>query len=307
MPESKKKLTSLDKKRLKHDQRRLEDKLDRMIGFHFWKTYIACSLWSNIKTPVNLTITICTALTSMHSAASNGSSFISDELNMKLNIATFITSIISTFFTPQKQYTDLNEILCAYTELGNSFEKVIYSGLSPDKKIDEYTKLLDKANDLIKIQSSKHRNFVTDLLHTIVRIVFMNSNDRWMKEGSIEFYEKIQDNRIELDFSLDELKRTRKRASCWERLCSCFYTRSMKEKQPTPQANTETPSEIEMTEQKNIANERETLDIHEFRRRHDRRRNETYNPSDSDDTFEEEEDNPLAEEEKNEERVANSV
>ena len=49
----------------------------------------------------------------------------------------------------------------------------------------------------------------------------MDSNDRWMKTGTFDFYDKIQDM-IELDFDLDSLKYENKKASLFEKICSCF-------------------------------------------------------------------------------------
>lgn len=207
-------------RRIKHEQRRLEDKLDKMIGFYYWRTYWSTSLWANLATPLNLGITIFTALMTAHSSSS--SSFISDDLNMKINIATFFISIINTFFAPQKQFNDLNEYLSKWSDLGNNFEKVIFSDSDPVTKITEYISILDVANAIHKEQFTKHRNFVTDLLHIIIRIVFMNSNDRWMNSGPFEFYEKIQDAGIELEFDFKKFKRDYKHAGVLERLCSCF-------------------------------------------------------------------------------------
>ncbi len=207
-------------RRVKHEQRRLENKLDRKLGFYYWRTYWATSLWANLATPLNLGITIFTALMTAHS--SSGSSFISDSVNMQINIATFFISIINTFFTPQKQFTDLNEYLSQWSDLGNSFEQIVFSDSEPAVKINEYTEILNKANTVHKEQFSKHRNFVTDLLHVLVRTLFMNSNDRWMSDGSFEFYEKIQEAGIELEFDYKEFKYSYKKANLLERLCYCF-------------------------------------------------------------------------------------
>lgn len=199
--------------------RRLEDKLDKMIGFFFWKTYVATTLYTNISTPINLTITIFTALTTAHSSTS--SSFISNEMNMKLNLITFVVSILNSYFTPQKEFNELNEYLIKWSDIGNRFEKVIYTSVTYEQKVISYTSLLDEANQLYKDQYIKKRNFLTDLLHSIVKTVFMNSNDRWMKTGTFDFYEKIEEV-IELDFDLEELKYENKKASILERICSCF-------------------------------------------------------------------------------------
>lgn len=199
--------------------RRLEDKLDKMIGFFFWKTYVAATLYANISTPINLTITIFTALMTAHSSTS--SSFISSEMNMKINLVTFLVSILNSYFTPQKEFNELNEYLIKWSTLGNCFEKCIYTNNTYEEKIANYTKLLDEANNLYKEQYLKKRNFLTDMLHTIVKFTFMDSNDRWMKQGTFDFYEKISEC-IELDFDLNEFKYNSKKATIFEKICSCF-------------------------------------------------------------------------------------
>ena len=199
--------------------RRLEDKLDKMVGFYFWKTYVASTLYANISTPMNLTITVFTALMTAHSSTS--SSFISNDLNMKMNLITFVVSILNSYFTPQKEFNELNEYLIKWSDIGNRFEKAIYTSNTYEQKISSYTGLLDEANSLYKDQYLKKRNFLTDLLHTFFKLFFMNSNDRWMRDGTFDFYEKINDV-VELDFDLEEFKYKNKKASVFERICSCF-------------------------------------------------------------------------------------
>jgi len=48
---------------LEDQLRTIENKLDKEIGFYYWKRYIASAFWSNISTPINLSITLLTAIT----------------------------------------------------------------------------------------------------------------------------------------------------------------------------------------------------------------------------------------------------
>ena len=218
----------MDQNMANYETRRLEDKLDKMLGTNYWRTYWATSLWANLSTPINLTITIFTSLMATHSTSS--SSFLSDDTNMKINLATFFISIINTFFTPQKQFTDLNEYLMKWSEYGNTFETIIFGGDCLSDKINRYKTLLDNINKLHKEQYSKQRNFVTDFIHVIIRELFMGSNDRWMKEGGFEFYDKIASASIELDFNLENLKDEHKKTTWYERFCSCFMCCCKKKK-----------------------------------------------------------------------------
>jgi hypothetical protein len=49
----------------------LENKIDQDLGFYFWKRYTAAAFWTQISTPINLLITLMTALTTAQSASSN--------------------------------------------------------------------------------------------------------------------------------------------------------------------------------------------------------------------------------------------
>lgn len=216
-PNNKKRHVS--KERILFMTRRLEDKLDKMIGFYFQKTYIAASIYANLSTPINLIITIFTALMTAHTSSS--SSFISDDMNLKINLITFLLSILNSYFTPQKEFNELNEYLVKWSDIGYCFETCIYTNNTYEEKVENYKKLLSKANELYKDQYIKKRNFLTDTIHTFIRTIFMESNDRWMKHGTFDFYEKLEEY-IELDFDLEELKYNNRKASWFERMCSCF-------------------------------------------------------------------------------------
>lgn len=223
-PQQQQKLTvqqlKVEQLNMNYEARRLEDKLDKMIGFYWWKTYCATTLWANVSTPINLTITICTALMTAHSSSSD-TSFISNEMNMKINLLTFLLSIINSYFTPQKELNELNEYLSRWSDIGNQFEKVIYTNNTLEQKIKLYTQLLDLANELHKDQFLRKRNFLTDFIHSTVRTLMMNSNDRWMKSGIFEFYEKIEEC-FELDFDLEQFKKNSKKTGIWHTFCGCF-------------------------------------------------------------------------------------
>ena len=49
----------------------VEDNLDKLLGFYYWKRYIASAFWSNISTPINLAITLMTAMTTAQATTLN--------------------------------------------------------------------------------------------------------------------------------------------------------------------------------------------------------------------------------------------
>ena len=73
--------------------KKLEARLNKDLGFSWWKKYIAAAFWSNISTPVNLAITILTALTTGQATTSN---LLSQRTYVNISIATLLLSVINT-------------------------------------------------------------------------------------------------------------------------------------------------------------------------------------------------------------------
>ena len=87
------------------DVKTLENYLNYTLGFWWWKKYVTTAFWSNISTPVNLSITL---LTAVNTGQSTTNSYISTNAFMYINIATLILTSMNTFFRPFEQYTPLN-------------------------------------------------------------------------------------------------------------------------------------------------------------------------------------------------------
>ena len=72
----------------------IKKKLNTDLGFYYWKYYIAGAFWSNIATPINLSITILSAIVS---AQANTENLISTNLYKDLSIALLLLSTLNTF------------------------------------------------------------------------------------------------------------------------------------------------------------------------------------------------------------------
>ena len=68
------------------------EKINYDIGYYWWKRYIYSAFWSNISTPINLSIVVLTALTTGQSATDN---LISKELSTILGSVTLFVSIFN--------------------------------------------------------------------------------------------------------------------------------------------------------------------------------------------------------------------
>ena len=82
------------KKDLEDEIINYERKINYDIGYYWWKYYIYCAFWSNISTPINLAITILTALTTGQSASQN---LISNTISTQLGLCVLLLSIFNTF------------------------------------------------------------------------------------------------------------------------------------------------------------------------------------------------------------------
>jgi hypothetical protein len=102
----------------------LEDRLNRVLASNWWQKYIAAAFWSNMSTPVNLTIMLLTTLTTGQAATSN---LLSTESFVSISITSLILSVINTFFRPHAQMNDNLEVMRKWQSLGSRFERIYYS------------------------------------------------------------------------------------------------------------------------------------------------------------------------------------
>ena len=113
----------------------LKDKLDTDLGFYYWKYYIAGAFWSNIATPINLCITILSALVS---AQANTESLLPNNLYKDLSIALLLLSTLNTFLRPHIQMNENVQLKQKYDALGAEFEQVHFSQGTDAMKYGKY-------------------------------------------------------------------------------------------------------------------------------------------------------------------------
>jgi hypothetical protein len=110
-------------------------KLDKEIGYHYWNKYVASVFWSQISTPINLTITMLTAITT---AQLQTNSFISAEVGSHLAIVSLILATLNTFFRPHTQYATNTEYLAKWRNLGVKFEDEYYNNMIESRELQDY-------------------------------------------------------------------------------------------------------------------------------------------------------------------------
>lgn len=161
----------------------LKYKLDEEIGYNYWKRYVASAFWSQISTPINLTITMLTAITT---AQIQSDTFISREVSSQLAIVSLIIATLNTFFRPHTQYATNKEYLSKWTILGIQFEDEYYDRIETKelesfrKKLTAYQKIQDEINALRKEEGTNTLNFLTDLLFYICLLTCLRKNKQWL-------------------------------------------------------------------------------------------------------------------------------
>jgi len=160
----------------------LETRLNKELGFLWWKKYIAAAFWSNISTPVNLSITILTALTTAQTTTSN---LLSQNVYVNISICTLIISSINTFFRPHEQSSQMIKIMNKYKYFGSIFEEIYYTDNNDlgdyKRRFDAYTKLqIDMNHYQNQYSSPETQNFVSDLIHVIARVIFLKKREAWL-------------------------------------------------------------------------------------------------------------------------------
>lgn len=158
-------------------------KLDKEIGYNYWKKYVASAFWSQISTPINLTITFLTAITT---AQAQSDSLIPQSTYAELAIISLVITTLNTFFRPHTQYATNTEYLAKWKDLGIKFEKVFYDKLETetietfDSKIKSYQDLQEEIDTLRKSEGTDTINFLTDFIFFVCSNLCLRNNIRWL-------------------------------------------------------------------------------------------------------------------------------
>jgi hypothetical protein len=144
----------------------LEQKLNGELGDAWWNLYVAGAFWSNISTPINLSITLLSAVTAGQATTTN---MLSQDLFIKVSIASLIISTLNTFFRPHSQLMTIMDSLKKINELGFEFENTYYTSCDEEehykKRYSEYKNILMKLNKFQQSQSPDQQNFFTDFIY----------------------------------------------------------------------------------------------------------------------------------------------
>lgn len=162
----------------------IQDNLNLRIGSTTWKKYISAAFWNYISTPINFTITLCTAF----SAGQTGTEtvYISKDQMFYMLMTTFLLSVINTFFK-LKEKAVLNYNACnQYNKFGSQFEDIYFTPIRSDKdvieRLNKYKELQKKMNEYNEEENVENVNYLTTLLYYSVKYFFKNRMKRVNKD-----------------------------------------------------------------------------------------------------------------------------
>ena len=189
----------------------IETKLNNEIGYRFWKRYVNSAFWSYLSMPINLSITMLTALSTGQATTDN---LLPKSIYVNVALATLVLSVLNTYFRPYVQMTNNVELMNRWNDLGCEFESIIYS---EKKKIDHiehrlvrYEELMEKVNDLKKQEVLETQNFLTDSIYLGIRSVnwCLKDRDSWL---SLDESYKKEDRRkkVNVETSISENDRVK--------------------------------------------------------------------------------------------------
>jgi hypothetical protein len=161
----------------------LETKIDNEIGYRFWKKYVNAAFWSYISLPINLSITMLTALSTGQATTNN---LLPQTLYINISLATLIISVLNTYFRPYVQMNQNVEYMNKWSVLGYQFEEIFYSEKNLpqhiEMRIDKYEHLLKEINNLKKVEILETQNFLTDSIHLALRSCYccLKNKNSWL-------------------------------------------------------------------------------------------------------------------------------
>jgi hypothetical protein len=176
-------MSLLTEEKYKKETDRLQEYLNKWIGFYYNQTYYCAWFWSNISMPINLSLTLFTAL--IAAQASSTGSFLSEHDYMVLSFTTMILTTLNSYFRPSIKSMDTNTRLVQWIKFGHKLEELTFDDTPEGKeKFTKFKALLLQMNDFVCIQAGKDRNFLTDWWHSMMRWYRGEDTENWLTMGS---------------------------------------------------------------------------------------------------------------------------
>jgi hypothetical protein len=188
----------------------LKNYLDFKIGYYYYDSYYNSWFWNNISMPINLALTLSTAL--MAAQASSTGSLLSENDYMILSFTTMILTTVNSYFKPQIKSMDSGATLTKWVELGYKLDNLLFENKCPE---DLYKDYKDLFTDMHKQASSQagSRNFLTSWWHYGLRKLYGPKSENWIKGPLSGFKNKNEINgdtskRNDIVIEMTEIKKS---------------------------------------------------------------------------------------------------
>lgn len=159
----------------------LEEDINKVIGFSWWKRYVAGAFWSNMATPLNFSLSIITLVTTGEAMTRN---LLSNSVYSTLSLSALFISLVNSFFAPHRRMTENVHTLNDWRAFGNRFEAIYYSANrtvdDKERRIQAYRVLLIEIKEYSKDMPDQ-QNFLTDCIHLLVRVCCFGNQDKWVE------------------------------------------------------------------------------------------------------------------------------
>jgi len=159
--------------------------INKNSGFYWWKRYTYSAIWSLSATPINLFITIFTALTT---AQTTTGSLLGNNTSALLGISTLVLSVVNTFFKPYNQLIINQGLKEKWAEIGIEFETIYYSPAHTDIDKKEKLRLLSHTWDKVcNLKKGDDNNYLIDVIFLISKTFCIRKNINWLPTASEEY------------------------------------------------------------------------------------------------------------------------
>jgi uncharacterized membrane protein len=162
-------------------------KINETIGYYWWKQYVYTGFWSYISTPINLSITVFTALTTGELATRD---FLSTRAATVLGVIVLCLSMFNTFFRPNEQMNLNKAELKRWTEAGTKFDNIFFDKVSTDpdaistEKLEKLERLQELFREISQLKKDNDSNFFIDIFFNLSKKFCLNPKKlNWLPEA----------------------------------------------------------------------------------------------------------------------------
>jgi hypothetical protein len=155
----------------KNNMELIESKLNKVLYVIWYRKYIGYNFWNNIGSPMNLSITLLTALTT---SSSTNTSIFSEQSILILQLTVLILSAMNTFFRPYVKANEHLKFMLEIQKFGAKFDEVYYrpKGFFKEEEYhqaaENYKTILFECTKYTSEHSVEHKNLFIDLLYILM-------------------------------------------------------------------------------------------------------------------------------------------